>query len=241
MIPKTFSAPPDATWPHLAGYAPTFEDALRYAVWLMFVADDVVRNDYSYVTNNAADAPQLTRIVQQNAHGDPETGALTLPQLVVGVAVPSLAWKFATGAAGQERVTIGLGHLEAVDTAWLETDVTKPPLTPETRMGRWREILMRGTLYAADREPHTSLVIDPYRTPRNEDGSYDMGQLKVLSNTAPDIKATTKRVFPNRVVKSEAELLALDPVRDYAVSYGLLATYTVDVRDRENLRAGGYE
>lgn len=236
-IPKTFSAPPDVTFPTLGGFAPTVEDCVRAAVWLMLYSDDVNRNAYSYEDNNPAAG---VRIRQGRADHDPATGAIILPQQLVLVAVASGTWRYSTSKAGTKRVTIGVMHMEAIDTSYVEVDVDAPSLTPEARLGRVEEILMRGTLYDEAEDSRDAKLIDPYYSPRNEDGTYDMSGAVFLSTKAPDIRPSARRVFPNRHVRTENELLALDPRSDFAVTFGLFATYDIDIANRENMRRGGY-
>jgi hypothetical protein len=236
-IPKTFSAPSDATFPALNGYAPSVEDCLRYAVWLMFYADDLNRKTYSY---DDADPAKGVRIVQQDPMTESEDGVLTFPQQIIAVAVPNTKTKLQTGGAATQTITIAVLHLDKVRVDWLETDITAPMLTPEARMARWKEILMRGTLVDESYlTAESSVVVDPYYTPRNEDGTYDATQLKLLCARPPDITPAAKRTFPARPVSSEQEWWSLDPVRDFALSFGVFATYSVDLSNRGNMRRGG--
>lgn len=232
-IPKTFSAPSDETYPALKGFRPSQEDALRYAVWLMMMADDVNRRAYSYVPD---DPTRGVRITQGRPDHDPETLSITLPCQIIGVALQSGRFTYSTSRAGELEIVIACAHLEATNTSMLRPDVDAPSLTAETRLDRQRQILMRGTLYKEGMESDQSRVIDPYRTPLKEDGTYDLSAVKWLSVKAPDITPTRKITFPNRRVKSDAELLALDPVKDFAVSFGWLAKYTVVVSDRDEMR-----
>lgn len=231
-IPKTFSAAGDATFPALNGFAPSREDSLRFAVWLMLYADDVNRRAYSYDPNDEAKG---VRITQGRPDYDPETLALVLPCQLVSVAVASSRFQFSTSKAGELEVVIGVAHIEASNSSTIRPDVDAPSLTAETRLDRVRQILMRGTIYEEDQD-RFGRVVDPYRTPRLGDESYDMSGARWLSLQAPDVTPTRKITFPNRRVRSDAELLALDPVRDFAVSFGWLARYTVAIGDRETMR-----
>jgi hypothetical protein len=236
-IPKTFSAPADETFPALNGYAPTIEDSTRYAVWLMMYADDVNRKSYSFDDDDPAKG---VRIRQNRADADPVTGQLVLPQQLIGVRFDASRFTYETGMSGEETVEIACMHLEAVDSSWLDTDVDNPPLTLEARCGRWREILMRGTIFEeAQLQKETYALVDPFYSPLDENGFYDTSQMVTLTTKPPAVRPTARSVFPARPVKSEAELWKLDPVKDFAVAYGVLATFQIPVRDRRNMRRGG--
>lgn len=234
MIPKTFSAPADETYANLKGYVPSPEDSARYAVWLMLMADDVNRRDMSYVP----DEPERgVRISQGQPDYDPATLALILPCEIVQVAVSSGQFKYDTNRAGELDVTIGVALLEPASSAKIGNDVDAPPLTSETRLHRIRQILMRGTLYDTKATTRDGALVDPYRSPRKEDGTYDLdGPAIWLCTKGPDITPTRKTTFPNRRVRSDADLAALDPVRDFAVSYGWLARYSIIVANRDTMR-----
>lgn len=235
-IPKTFSAPADETFPALNGYAPSIEDCARYAVWLMMYADDVNRKSYSFDDDDPAKG---VRIRQNRADMDPVTGALVLPQQLIGVRFDGSRFAFETGMGGEETVEIACMHIEAVDSSWLDTDVDHPPLTLETRCARWREILMRGTIFEEEQSEETYALVDPYYSGRNEDGSFDTSQLVTLTTKPPEVRPTARSVFPAKKVTSEAELWKLDPVKDFAVAYGVRAIFQIPVRDRRNMRRGG--
>lgn len=226
------------------GYAPSIADCVRAAVWLMLIADDVNRNAYAYEEVAAMTSDMdtgLVRIKQGRADHDPATGALILPQQLVLVAAASGTWKYSTSKAGTENVTIGIMHIEAADTSFVSNDVDAPSVTPESRLARVREILQRGTLYDGAATSRAAKIIDPYNSPLSEDGTYDLNEARFLCTMAPDIRYGAKSVFPNRHTRTEAELLALDPRTDFAVAYGLFATYSIDVANRENMRHGGTE
>jgi hypothetical protein len=236
-IPKTLSAPSDLTFAHLNGFAVSYEDSVRYAVWLMFRADDVNRHDYSYDDN---DESKGVRIYQDEAEGDPEEGRIDLPQMVIGTATSRTTWRDATGSAGHKSITIAIARLEAVSTARLDSDIAVPPLTVEARLARWEEILRRGNLVTEDQVlyPERHLLIDPYYSPRNPDGTFDQASLVVLSTKPPKVVPSGRRKFPNRRVRSEAEAWSLHPVEGFAVAYGLFATWEIEVADRTRLHGG---
>jgi len=230
-IPKTFSAPADVAFPALNGYVPSKEDSLRYALWLMLVSDDVNRDAHSNVRGNPDAGVNITQV-------RPEYDATTLaikrlPCQFVDVKLPAGRWSYSTSHAGELQIVMGIVLLEAANTSALTTDAAAPPLTMEAKLERVRRILMRGTLYKAGMTTGDGKVLDPYRTPLNEDGTYNMSAAKWISVQAPDLKPAASVRFANRRVRSESELLALDPVRDFAVSSGWLATYTVNVSDRD--------
>ncbi len=239
-IPKTLSAPSDLTFAHLGGFGPSIEDSLRYAVWLMLYADDVNRQAYSYDDD---DATQGVRIRMDRADPDPETGGMVLPQQLVGVAIGSGTFAYKTGAGAEKRITIAVMHVEASDSGRLDTDVTLPQISPEMRLARITEILMRGTIYSEDQLlfPERHVVVDPYYTPRNLDGTYDAAQIETLTTRPPEVRPTAKRTFPNprKLPRSEADAWQLDPVKDFAVAYGVLATYTIQATHRYDMRHGG--
>lgn len=236
-IPKTFSAPADETFPALKGFAPSYEDSSRYAVWLMMYADDVNRRDYSYDDD---DVSKGVRILQNRPEMDPTTGQLSaLPQQVIGVSFSATRVTPETGRGAEITVEIALAHIEAMDSAWLDSDVDNPPPTVEMRCGRWRQILERGTIFEEDQSEETYALIDPYYTPRNLDDTYDTSQLVYLTTKPPTVRPTARQVLTKKWVRTEAELRALDPIRDFAVAYGVLATFQITVTDRGKWRSGG--
>lgn len=228
-IPVTFSAPGD-------GYEPSAEDCLRDGVWLMLYADNVNRKGYSF---NEADASAGVRIVSGVAHTETNTGKLVVPQQIVTVAVPSNRFNFATGGAGEKSISIAIAHLERPETGYLDIDVDTPAMTPEQRLARTEEILMRGTLYAADITSAKGRVIDPYYTPKLGDGTYDPEQLLILNDRPPEITRMAPLPVRLRSPRNENEIF-IDPLKDIGVAYSLVATYIVDLASRENMRRGGF-
>lgn len=228
-IPKTLSAPSDSTFPALKGFAPSIEDRVRYAVWLMMYSDDVLRREYSY---DEADASKGVRIRQEVADYDNESGGLILPQMGVYTGVSAGAIDPKTSMRAENRVVIVVMHYEAPTTARLETDVTIPMLTYESKLARTRAVLMRGTIFEEDQNEEATYLVDAYASPLLPDGGYDPAQIVTLTTQPPAIRPTVKRSIPNRTVKSEAEYWKLDPIRDYAVTYGLTATYSIEIKLR---------
>jgi hypothetical protein len=233
MIPKTFSAPADETYPALNGYVPSPEDSLRYAVWLMLMADDVNRRAYSY---DPEDESKGVRISQGRPDYDAQTLAIDLPCQIVDVSATAVEWKYSTSHAGELELTAGIALIEKPSSAKVLGDATAPDLTVHMKLDRVRRILMRGTLWREDINTQNGKLIDPYRTPLLDDGSYDMDAAVWLSVKAPDIRPARRQTFPNKRVRTDADLAALDPIRDFAVSYGWLAKYTVSVSDRDTMR-----
>lgn len=234
-IPKTYSAPPDETYPGLKGYVPSKEDALRYAVWLMLVADDVNRATHSNDPSNPAAGVNIFQ-----CRPEYDAGSLAIKRLpcqIVDTVVGQSTWLYATSRAGELAIVIGVACLEPVDTSTVRTDPDAPSLTMETKLDRVRRILMRGTLWKEGMETGDGKVIDPYRTARKEDGSYDMSTASWLSLQPPEIRPASRVKFPNtnKPTKTAADLLQLDPVRDFAVSFGWLAKYPVVVNDRDTM------
>lgn len=232
MIPKTFSATSAEDT-----YAPSIEDTVRDAVWLMLYSDEVNRRAYSYDDDNP-DAG--VRIFAGLAHIDPSDGRIVVPQQIVSVATSQGQWSYEPNSSGVKRVAIAIGHLESPDTKWLTVDVDAPQFTPETRVAHTAEIIMRGTLYAEGRTSEAGRIVDPYLSPLNEDETYDLDQIRLLSNKAPEIKQVAPVPVRRRPAKNSDDLFIADPVRDVAILYSLVVVYTVDVTNRENMRAGGY-
>lgn len=134
-------------------------------------------------------------------------------------------------------------------------------------LARSEEIFMRGTLWqdawwayqaSLDVEPFASedapttnrgIVIDPFNSPLFTDldapdasliGTYNPASPPRPLNDAPPIEL--QRVgdvvwrWPARKVPKQEEV---EPTRDWAVLYGVKATYEVQIRDRENMSVGG--
>ncbi len=221
-VPKTFSAPGDETFPSLNGFAPSPEDSLLFAVWLMLTADDVNREAYS------------GRIYMGRPEYDPQTLTLTLPCQLVQVRVGNLRWEYFAGRGGKLTIDIGVAHIEPNNTSKINPDVVAPSITAETRLDRMRQILMHGTIYKATQERFTGKVIHPYLTPRNGDGTYGT-PLVWLAEQGPDIEPTLRVTFPNKRVRSPEDEAKLLP-GDFGVSYGWLARYTVNVRNRDTMQ-----
>lgn len=232
-IPLTFSAPDDETFPGMNGFAPSPEDSLRYAVWLLMMSDDAIRRLYSYDPDDAA---ADVRIYQGRPNYDPQTLALTLPCMIVDVDVGASRFNYSTSGAGELEITIGIVHIEAPSSAKLGTDVDAPSLTAEAILSRVDQVLMRGTLYDEAADTRKAKLIDPYRSARNEDGTYDMATAKHITVKAPDITSARKATFTNRRVRTAEEAATLDPVRDFAVSFARRARYSVSVADRDTMR-----
>lgn len=202
----------------------------------MLMADDANRSAYAYDPVNLAKG---VRIFQGRAGTDP-AGHVVVPQQIVGVAVANSTWAFHTSKQGERRVTIGVLHLEAPNTSYVDTDTDVPPITPETRLARTTEILMRGTIYRAG-DTSTAEVIDPYDSPLNDDGTYDIERIRILSNRPPDVRQTAKESFPLKPVAALNDYLTLDLIRDFAVAYGVLATWTINIDDRDKQTRGGWK
>lgn len=229
-IPKTFSAASD-------GYAPTPVDSVRYGVWLLLYSDDVNRRAYSYVPD---DPSRGVRIYQGRADVDPQDQRrLTVPQQVISAGIGNVTWQYLMTHGGTMRIPIIILLLEKPDTSYLDTNVDASQVTPEQKLVRVMEILMRGTLFAEDQDPHTSMLIDPYYTPRLPDGTYDTDQLRILANTAPELRPLVPVSIDARIGMTEAERRNIDLVNDIAVAYGWTATYEVEIRDREDMLHGG--
>jgi hypothetical protein len=225
---------------------PSIEDALRDGIWIMLRADDGNRKTYSFDDDEPAAG---IRIYSGVAHVDPSEGRIIIPQQIVTVAVASNRLAFETTGDASKRVTIAIAHLERPETGYLEVDVDAPAITPEARLARTEEILMRGTLFIEDMATNNGRVIDPYRSPiYDEDtaatpddvGLYIPEEVRYLNELLPEVVRAQPLPIRLRAARTQAEALNIDPVTDLAVVYSLLATYTISIGDRENLRLGGF-
>jgi hypothetical protein len=233
-IPQTFSAPGDA-------YEPSVEDCLRDGVWLMLLADDLIRKSHSFDPENAVAG---VRILAGAGNVEPGMNRLTVPQIIVNVGIGSNRFELGTTGDAEKTITIVILMLEKPDTSYLRPDVDAPPLTAETKLARLEEVLMRGTLYRLDEDENLIVdergrVIDPYYSPLEEDGTYTPASVVFLNTGPPSI--TRQRPFGVRrkPPDTEDDLFRVDPQKDIAVAYGVFATYTVTLNDRKNLRRGG--
>jgi len=227
-IPVTFSAA-------ITTEEPSPEDSLRYAVALMLAADDVNRKRFSY---DREDATKGVRILQSNPEVDALQKRIVAPQQVVMTALPNERWEPSTGGSGELNAFITVMVIRAPDTSYVPEDVSAPPITPEMELNRIKRILNRGTIYKADQPVTPYLIIDPYRTPRNEDGTYDEGALVSLTNQTPRIQVNAAQSFPFKYEATLKELLEFTPVRDFAVAYSLTAGWLIEVKDRTRMIGG---
>lgn len=233
-VPVTFSAPADETYEALAGFEPSREDSLRYAVWLLMVADDVIRAHYAH---DASDAAAGQRIYQGRPAYDPQTLSLSLPCMIVDVDIASSRFEYSTSGAGKLSVVVGIAAIESSDTSLLSEDVDEPSLTAHAILARVDRALMRGTLYDEDEDATRSgRLVDPYRTPRNVDGTYQIPALKYLNAESPEITTAQRVKFSNRFTRTSEELYGLDPVRDFAVSCARRARYEIEIARRDLMR-----
>ncbi len=229
-IPITFS-PPGET------FTPSIEDALRDGVLLVVRSDNVLRKAFSYDDD---DPTKGVRIFGGVAHVDPRDGRIVVPQLIGTVAIPSNSFRFSTSKAGEKSITIALTLLESPDTGYLDFDSAAPQLTPETKLARMESSILRGTLYIDGQTSNRGKIVDPYRTPILQSGLYDPARVRFLNELAPDIRRSSPVPLRRKTPDPNEEFLPVDPVKDIAVAYGLLVTYTVTVNDREDMSTGGF-
>lgn len=228
MLPVTFSAPGDS-------YEPTVADCLRDGVYLMLYADNLNRKTYSYDDDDPSKGVRINSEVEQTD----EDARLVVPQQIVAVAFGGTRFTLHTSSGGSLRITISIGFIEANDSASLDVDILSPPATVLAKMGRVEEILRKGTLHVAGMTTNNGRVVDPYNSPLNEDGTYDVSQIRELNRNLPEIQYAAPRAI-RRIPPTEEETW-LDPVRDIGVLYALTATYEIDMSDRENMRIGGFQ
>ena len=229
-VPKTFSAPGDE-------YAPSIEDSLRDGVWLMLLADDLTRKTYSY---DPANADAGVRILAGAGDVEPESKALVVPQLIVNVGIANNRLELGTTGDGEKQITIIITLLEKVDRSYLRPDVSAPPVTAETKLARIEQTLMLGTLYRAGILTERGRVVDPYNSPLLPDGTYDPATVRILNTRPPAISRQRPFGVRRKPPDSEDDLFRVDPQKDIAVAYGVFATYTVTLADREDMTTGGY-
>lgn len=226
-IPKTFSAP--------GSHEPSIDDRVRDAVFLALMADDANRKYYSYDDDNP-DAG--VRISAGFAHTRNRT--YDVPQQLVQCVTGSNQLELLVQHDAIKRVSIAITHFEKPTTGKIEVNVLAPQMTPETLMGRTEEILMRGTLHVEGQVTAQGVLIDPY-SPLLDDGTYDPPTIVRLNELIP----TIQRQQPLPIKRSLAlddllkEFDELDPTKDIAVLYTVVATYEINVADRDNLRNGG--
>lgn len=209
----------------------------------MLRADDANRKIYSYDDD---DPSKGVRIVSRIAHTDNTNDQrIVVPQQIVSVAIGRGDFKFLTAGAGEELVYIAITHLEAISTDYIDVDVEgtiakwaadAKLITPESKCSRTAEILMRGTLYQAGQATNNGRVVDPYNSPLLADGTYDPNNVKLIGTGPPKFSYLSPRIEPlRRPPRNESEFFALDPIRDLAVRYDVIAAYSVDIRDRGHM------
>lgn len=230
MIPKTFSAPG-------SDYEPSIWDRVRDAVWLMMWSDAAHRKYYSF---DDGEDPFGIRISAGYAHTRNKT--YDVPQQLIQNAVESVAVDLLTQRDAVTRVTIAIVHFEKPTTSKIDVDVDAPTVTPESVMGRTVEILNRGTLVVEGRSSENGVLIDPHGSPLLEDGTYDPELVRRLNTAPPAIRFGTPTPIRRSTSLSDfldKEWEELDPATDIAVLYSVMATYEIDVADRDDMRHGG--
>lgn len=205
----------------------------------MYWSDNVTRGAFSY---DKEDASKGVRIFQQQAEAD-KTGTIkATPQLIVSSAIGQVTWAPAASRAGERQATIVSTVLLAPNTAFLPADITEflamPNKTAETYLTHLESVLNRGTLWS-ETDHSQYLVIDPFNSPLNEDGTYDMDQRRDLTSMTPTIRRAAAIGIPRKQGTSVEEAYKLNPVTELAVGYSTLATYLIDITDSGKMHLGG--
>lgn len=205
----------------------------------MLRADNVNRREYAY---DPGDESKGVRIYTNMEGRDENDQRIIVPQQVVVVAMPAIKWEFLTGNSGTVRCTIHVAHFEKPDTDYVQFDSLAPSITVLAKMNRTRQILMRGTLYdedrVADHPSENGAVIDPYATPLLPDGTYDPSGIVRISEKPPEITYGVPRAIPRKQREGDDES-KVDRVKDVALLYSVLATYEIDITNRDTMSAGG--
>lgn len=219
------------------------EDALRYAVWLMHYSDAAMLARYAYDRTNLVSG---IRIVERRHEIRDDDQRLMIPQLIIANSFLDERWKWETCGRGRKFIAVTASHLFHYDTRFAVADMDDLLREPTYDMvlKRTEEIFMRGTLYldawAAyinGTAPTTNegRIIDPRSVLFTEEtapdpslvGTYVPTTVKNLSEKPPvDIQRVGDVIWRTRkVIKPED----VEPERDYAVLYGLKATYDVSI------------
>lgn len=218
--PVTFSPPGTA-------YVPSAADALRYGVWLMMKADDVIRKDLSYDATNPAKGVRIFSGREIQTIEDGAAGRkLVLPQLLVTSVFASNRFTYGTAKSGERKVVVALTYLEAPDSSYYGMDVDTFRATAEAKMARFELVLQHGTITKPGMVTNKAMIVDPYLSPLREDGTYDPDGIVYLNKLAPE-----PITYESRFVEQNGE-----PV---AVAYSLIAPYSVNVSNRESTTARG--
>ena len=196
------------------------------------MADNANRKAYSFDDDDPDKGVRISSEIEQTD----EDGRLQVPQQVVVVGFGSVRGEPRVSLQSSRRVTINIGLFEANDSAALEVDLVAPSITVLAKLRRVEEILMRGTLYESGMETNRGVVVDPYRSELNEDGTYNTAAMVTMNVLLPDVVRAPPRAIA-RTKTGELDL-PVDPVRDIAVLYGVSATYTVEIPDRDAITLG---
>lgn len=228
-IPVTFSAPAGAT------YDIVVDVCLRDGVWLLMFADTLHKNYYAY------DPAHLDRGVRINVgqpYGTDE--GYDLPQMVINVAVDTGSTDLLTTNDAERLVHVVINHFELPEAEMLQPDPATPPKAVENLLARTEELLMRGTLYRPGQTTNAGVVIDPYHSPLEGDGTYVLDAAVKLNNNVPRVRRLRPYPIPRRAPRTKEEKDGIWQPGDIAIIYGVDAAYTIDVPDREKLSQGGY-
>ena len=198
MIPLTFSAPGET-------FAKAYEDALRYAVWLAHVSDNLMLQRYALDDSNP-DAG--ISIVQTWKNAKYQDNLIMLRQCVIAHAFDDSIFAFQTSQRGRLTIRIGVEHLFPYDTSHSDNDVDDTEETANAVAQRSFLILMRGTLYMPEQETNEGKLVNPFATPRYTAenaptpdliGAYDQNRIKILNEKAPKMARRTYRVTRHEV------------------------------------------
>lgn len=172
--------------------------------------------------------------------GDEDQHRIIVPQQLVIVGSSTLTFQYELSNAGKMPIAVIILFYEPPDTAFLEINPAEPRITVYAKMERVRQILMRGTLFVSGQTSADGAIVDPYETPLidegDDEGMYDPDEITYITNDPPTrIAYGAPRAIERkdwRRVQQEAE--TSEPVRDLAVAYSLIATYELEIKDREN-------
>lgn len=221
-VPVTFSPP----LPPGGVIAPAVEDALRDGVMLMYEADDLTRKEYSYDPANPAKGVRISAGPYPIAEGPQGNRKLVLPQLLITADFRTSRWVYFTANGGEKRVNIMVTRIEAYDSDSLTLDLAEVEITANAHAAQLERVLQCGTLYQEDQETQHAKVVDPYRSPLLGSGLYDPDSVVFLNELAPELSRQINFVS--------------DGTKLIGVAYSLIASYTVQVKNREVMTEGGF-
>lgn len=188
---------------------------------LMYKADDVTRRDMSYDPADPAKGVRIFAGPWAATEGPSKDRRIILPQLLVTSSFSAGRFTYATSRGGEKRIVIVVSLLEPPDTETLVLNVDSFKATAESKFARFERVLMCGTLVRPGMVTNNARVVNPWRSPLLDDGTYDLDQIEYLNSLAPELARK------------------VDLVGEIAVAYSTIATYTVKVLDREVMTEAG--